>query len=137
MSVEIENAQWFANVFERITQNVGRALLGKEDVIRLALTCMFSEGHLLLEDAPGTGKTALARAVAATVAGTNSRIQFTPDLLPSDITGTNIYNQRHRHMGLSQGSYLCLHRAGRRDQPCITQDAVRTPGSHGRIACHD
>ncbi len=94
MSVEIENAQWFANVFERITQNVGRALLGKEDVIRLALTCMFSEGHLLLEDAPGTGKTALARAVAATVAGTNSRIQFTPDLLPSDITGTNIYNQR-------------------------------------------
>ena len=94
MSVEIENAQWFANVFERITQNVGRALLGKEDVIRLALTCMFSEGHLLLEDAPGTGKTALARAVAATVAGTNSRIQFTPDLLPSDITGTNIYNTR-------------------------------------------
>ncbi len=94
MSVEIKNVQWFATVFERLTQNIGRALLGKEDVIRLALTCMFSEGHLLLEDAPGTGKTALARAIAATVAGTNSRIQFTPDLLPSDITGTNVYNQR-------------------------------------------
>ena len=94
MTVEIENAQWFANVFERITQNIGKAVLGKEDVIRLALTCMFSEGHLLLEDAPGTGKTALARAMSATVAGTNSRIQFTPDLLPSDITGVTIFDQR-------------------------------------------
>ena len=94
MTVEIENAQWFANVFERITQNISKAVLGKEAVIRLALTCMFSEGHLLLEDAPGTGKTALARAMAATVAGTNSRIQFTPDLLPSDITGVTIFDQR-------------------------------------------
>ncbi len=94
MSVRIKDSQRFASVFERLTQNIGKAVLGKEDVIRLALTCMFSEGHLLLEDAPGTGKTALARAMAATVAGTNSRIQFTPDLLPSDITGTNVYNQR-------------------------------------------
>ncbi len=94
MSIEKKNSQWFATVFDRLTQNIGKAVLGKEGVIRLALTCMFSEGHLLLEDAPGTGKTALARAMAATVAGTNSRIQFTPDLLPSDITGTNVYNQR-------------------------------------------
>ena len=94
MTVEIENAQWFANVFERIAQNIGEAVLGKQDVIRLALTCRFSEGHLLLEDAPGTGKTALARAISAPVAGTNSRIQFTPDLLPSDITGVTIYDQR-------------------------------------------
>lgn len=89
-----ENAAWFADTFTRITGNIGQALLGKEDVIRLALTCMFAEGHLLLEDAPGTGKTALARAMAATVQGTNSRIQFTPDLLPSDITGVTIYDQK-------------------------------------------
>ena len=94
MEVTEDNAHWFADSFTRITDNVGKALLGKEDVIRLALTCMFAEGHLLLEDAPGTGKTALARAIAATVHGTHSRIQFTPDLLPSDITGVTIYDQR-------------------------------------------
>ncbi|RRC95363.1 AAA family ATPase [Schaalia canis] len=94
MTVTQENAQWFSDTFERIVENVGKALLGKEDVIRLALTTMLAEGHLLLEDAPGTGKTALARAIAATVQGTHSRIQFTPDLLPSDITGVTIYDQR-------------------------------------------
>ena len=94
MEVTADNAHWSADSFTRITDNVGKALLGKEDVIRLALTCMFAEGHLLLEDAPGTGKTALARAIAATVHGTHSRIQFTPDLLPSDITGVTIYDQR-------------------------------------------
>lgn len=94
MTVTSENAQWFADSFGRIADNVARAVLGKDEVIRLALTCMFTEGHLLLEDAPGTGKTALARAIAATVQGTHSRIQFTPDLLPSDITGVTIYDQR-------------------------------------------
>lgn len=94
MSVSNENAQWFAQTFDQIVKNVGYALLGKEEVIRLAMTCMLSEGHLLLEDAPGTGKTALARAIAATVQGSHSRIQFTPDLLPADITGVNIYNQQ-------------------------------------------
>ena len=60
-----ENARWFEGSFTRIAANVGKAVLGKEDVVRLALTCMFAGGHLLLEDAPGTGKTALARAIAA------------------------------------------------------------------------
>ena len=71
MTTTVEKAQWFADSFTRITKNVSQAVLGKEEVIRLALTCMFAEGHLLLEDAPGTGKTALARAIAATVQGTN------------------------------------------------------------------
>ncbi|MDR1799932.1 MAG: MoxR family ATPase [Bifidobacteriaceae bacterium] len=88
-----DQATWFAQTFDAITGNVGRAILGKTHVIRLALTCMLAEGHLLLEDAPGTGKTALARSIAATVDGTDSRIQFTPDLLPSDVTGVVIYNQ--------------------------------------------
>ncbi|SPT53120.1 recombination factor protein RarA [Actinomyces bovis] len=94
MAMTQENATEFASSFSRIVDNVGLALLGKTDIIRLALTTMLAEGHLLLEDAPGTGKTALARALAATVQGTHSRIQFTPDLLPSDITGVTIYDQK-------------------------------------------
>ena len=94
MAMTNENATWFADTFARMVNNVGLALLGKTEVIRLALATMLSEGHLLLEDAPGTGKTALARALAASVQGTHSRIQFTPDLLPSDITGVTIYDQK-------------------------------------------
>ena len=79
MALTEEHATWFAKTFTMIVENVAKALLGKEEVIRLALTAMLAEGHLLLEDAPGTGKTALARALAASVQGTHSRIQFTPD----------------------------------------------------------
>mgnify|MGYP000910682007 CR=1 FL=1 len=103
MEVTEDNAHWFADSFTRITNNVGKALLGKEDVIRLALTCMFAEGHLLLEDAPGTGKTALARAIAATVHGTHSRIQFTPDLMPSDVLGTTVFNAKTSSFDFHEG----------------------------------
>ena len=87
-----EQVAWFAATFDRLVANIDRAVLGKDHVTRLALTCLLSEGHLLLEDVPGTGKTQLARALSATVQGTNSRIQFTPDLLPSDVTGVTIYD---------------------------------------------
>ena len=96
MALTEEHATWFAKTFTMIVENVAKALLGKEEVIRLALTAMLAEGHLLLEDAPGTGKTALARALAASVQGTHSRIQFTPDLLPSDITGVTVFDQKTR-----------------------------------------
>lgn len=92
MTVTQDQAAWFTKTFEAMVSNVDKAVLGKEHVIRLALTCMLSEGHLLLEDFPGTGKTQLARALSSTVHGTNSRIQFTPDLLPSDVTGVTIYD---------------------------------------------
>ena len=89
-----EQAGWFADSFARLVGNVEQAVVGKTHVIRLALTCLLSEGHLLLEDFPGTGKTSLARSLANTVQGTSSRIQFTPDLLPSDVTGVSIYDQK-------------------------------------------
>ncbi|WP_456825482.1 AAA family ATPase [Cellulomonas sp. P5_E12] len=88
-----EQSIWFAETFDALVANVGLALLGKEQSVRLALTAMVAEGHLLLEDAPGTGKTSLAKALAATVQGSHHRIQFTPDLLPSDVTGVTIYDQ--------------------------------------------
>lgn len=84
---------WFSHTFSLMTDNVGRAVLGKEHVIRLAVTCLVSNGHLLLEDFPGTGKTSLAKSLANTLQGTTNRIQFTPDLLPSDVTGVTIYDQ--------------------------------------------
>lgn len=89
-----EQTGWFAQAFTALVTNVEQAVLGKQHVVRLAFTCLLSEGHLLLEDYPGTGKTSLAKAIANSVQGAHSRIQFTPDLLPSDVTGVEIYDQR-------------------------------------------
>jgi MoxR-like ATPase len=86
----------FQSAFERIAANVERTIQGKGEVIRLALVALIAEGHVLLEDVPGVGKTMLAKSVARSLGCTWQRIQFTPDLLPSDITGVNVYN---RHSG--------------------------------------
>ncbi|RZS59149.1 MoxR-like ATPase [Microcella putealis] len=94
MTMTPEQARWFADIADRIVANVETVLLGKAYVVRLGLTAMLSEGHLLLEDVPGTGKTSLARALAESVRGTTQRVQFTPDLLPGDITGITVYDQR-------------------------------------------
>ena len=93
-----QQAEWFSHWFNALLDNVERVIKGKRDQIALALVCVCSEGHLLLDDVPGTGKTSLAKAIAHSVKGTWSRIQFTPDLLPSDVTGGLVYNQ-------SQGSF--------------------------------
>ena len=93
MSVTQEQADWFAEAFGKLVGNVEQAILGKEHVIRLVVAAMLTNGHVLLEDFPGTGKTVLAKALANTLDGTHSRIQFTPDLLPSDVTGVTIYDQ--------------------------------------------
>ena len=89
-----EQASAFHETFGRLVSGVEQVLLGKTFVVRLGFIALFSEGHLLLEDYPGTGKTSLARAIAQSVHGTSNRIQFTPDLLPGDITGVSIFDQR-------------------------------------------
>ncbi|MFB2980777.1 AAA family ATPase [Microseira sp. BLCC-F43] len=79
---------------EQLTQNLGRTIVGKADAIRLVLVALLSGGHALLEDVPGVGKTLLAKSLARSIDGKFQRLQCTPDLLPTDITGTNIWNQR-------------------------------------------
>ncbi|MGH1525330.1 AAA family ATPase [Leifsonia sp. L25] len=98
-----EQADWFAGAFAQLVANVDKAILGKEDTIRLVVAAMLSRGHVLLEDVPGTGKTVLVKALANTVEGTQSRIQFTPDLLPSDVTGVTIYDQSTRRFEFHPG----------------------------------
>jgi MoxR-like ATPase len=103
MTMTPEQATWFADIFNRLVAGVDQVLLGKTFVIKLAFTALLSEGHLLLEDFPGTGKTSLARAMSQSVDGSSSRIQFTPDLLPGDITGVSIYDQRSRAFEFHEG----------------------------------
>ena len=85
--------QTFSESFEAVVANVATVVQGKDEAIRLALLCLVAEGHLLIEDVPGVGKTSLAKALAGSLDCTWRRIQFTPDLLPSDVTGVSVYNR--------------------------------------------
>jgi MoxR-like ATPase len=91
-----QHIQGFAAVAAQLADRIGTVVLGKPEVVRLALTALFAQGHVLLEDVPGVGKTTLARAMAASIRGQWRRIQFTPDLLPSDVSGVTIFNQASR-----------------------------------------
>ncbi|MDQ6837614.1 MAG: MoxR family ATPase [Actinomycetota bacterium] len=88
-----EHASWFAAHHHTLLTNMERVIRGKTDVLRLALACFFAEGHLLIEDVPGVGKTSIAKTLAASLDASWHRVQFTPDLLPSDITGVSIWEQ--------------------------------------------
>jgi MoxR-like ATPase len=83
----------FGALFDALLANVERVIQGKREPVRLALVCLFAEGHLLIEDVPGVGKTSMAKAIARSIDGSWSRIQFTPDLLPSDVTGVSVWNR--------------------------------------------
>ena len=88
------SASAFQSRFDEMVTNIARVIKGKDEVIRLALTALLADGHVLFEDYPGTGKTMLARAMAATIEATTSRIQCTPDLLPADLTGSPVLDRR-------------------------------------------
>ncbi|NQY99844.1 MAG: MoxR family ATPase [Bdellovibrionales bacterium] len=92
-----------AEIFERILSNVSKVIVGKDDVVKKIICCWISGGHVLLEDVPGTGKTVLARAIAKSTNCEFNRVQFTPDLLPSDILGSSIFNQKDRVFEFHKG----------------------------------
>ncbi len=96
--------QRFAARFHEIEENVERVVRGKHHEIRLALVALVAEGHLLIEDVPGVGKTMLAKAIARSIDCSFRRIQFTPDLLPTDVTGVNVFNQEHGDFEFKPGA---------------------------------
>ncbi len=89
-----EDFGWFQQWFNTIVDNVGGIVKGKHDEIGVVVLALFAEGHVLLEDYPGTGKTTLAKSLAGSIDGSWNRVQFTPDLLPADVTGGMVFNQR-------------------------------------------
>jgi MoxR-like ATPase len=91
---------------ERVVANVERVIVGKHNEVRLALVALLCQGHLLIEDVPGTGKTVLAKAIARSLGCSFRRIQFTPDLLPTDVTGLSIYNQKNQEFEFRPGPIM-------------------------------
>lgn len=101
------NQQESQNVIADIQKNIAAVIVGKEGIIKYLMTAMIAGGHVLLEDVPGTGKTKMAKSLARSIDAKFNRIQFTPDLLPSDITGLNIFNQKEGEFLFHEGPVFC------------------------------
>ena len=82
------------DIADRVKENIGRVIVGRDEAVELTLVALLADGHILIEDVPGIGKTTLAKAIARSVGCAFKRIQFTPDLMPSDVTGIHYYNQK-------------------------------------------
>ncbi len=132
-------------VVHRIKENVSKVIVVKEDIIDLSLICIITGGHLLLEDVPGTGKTVFARALAASLDCSFRRIQFTPDLLPSDVTGINFYSQKESNFTFRPGPVFSnivladeINRATPRTQSsmleCMEEKQVTIDGETRKLA---
>ena len=113
---------------EATQKNVGQVIVGKEDVVELLLVALFCQGHVLLEDVPGIGKTTLAKTLARSLGCSFRRIQFTPDLLPSDITGVSVFNQKTNEFEYRPGPIVSqivladeINRAGPRTQSALLE----------------
>lgn len=122
------STQTVRDIAQTIRHNVARVIVGKDDVVDLLLVALFCQGHVLLEDVPGIGKTTLAKTLARSIGCTFQRIQFTPDLLPTDITGVSIFNQKTADFEYRPGPLLAnlvladeINRAGPRTQSALLE----------------
>jgi len=103
VSVTSDDLQWFGKNFDAIVDNIETVIQGKRRTIQLATICLLSQGHALIEDVPGVGKTLLARSLAKSIDCSFQRIQFTPDLLPSDVTGVSVWDRESAHFVFRPG----------------------------------
>ena len=117
-----------AHIAQSVKTNIARVIVGKDEVVELLLIALFCEGHVLLEDVPGIGKTTLAKSLAKSLGCSFQRIQFTPDLLPSDITGVNVFNQKTGEFEYRPGPIVAqvvladeINRAGPRTQSALLE----------------
>ncbi|HZQ28375.1 MAG TPA: MoxR family ATPase [Acidimicrobiales bacterium] len=101
------NRDVFAENFEKVVTNIERVIKGKTDEIKMVLIALLADGHVLLEDMPGTGKTMMARSIAQSMNASTNRVQCTPDLLPSDVTGSPIFDQVTREFSFQEGPVFC------------------------------
>ncbi len=125
--------------YRRIAENVQLLIQGKPDVVRLAIVALFAEGHILIEDVPGLGKTSLAHSLARSIGGDFQRIQFTPDLLPGDVTGSMIYDQADGRLEFRRGpvfTHVLLADEINRGTP-KTQSALLEVMAEGRVTVDD
>ncbi len=103
-ALEAQDIGWYTTTFDRIVRNIEQVIQGKREVIELMVSCLIAEGHLLIEDVPGVGKTQLAKSLARSIDCSFQRIQFTPDLLPSDITGVSVWNRQSSEFEFKPGA---------------------------------